>query len=388
MYIKDHPRTHISAASPVKKRYSKASSHFMRYILAGATGLLFLFLVSATGQAQEKSEDLRVSPSESDSFAASQAQNARHHARPANTPAGREARRSELSNMHSSHPAEAPAAPAPAADPAPAVTRYPGDLQNNGGPVVPSMQSYLVYVNLGRRASCSTVTSCWGNPQAFLQDLGQSTFIHVVDQYVGATDSNRYTVSTSGVRVTYPMRDRPLTDNDMLTIVHAVANFLPGTPSGYGNEYHIFLVPGQDECFDSTFTQCYSPDNPNSWIFCAYHGSADFRDIGHVLYSVEPFQNVAGCSSRPGTPNGQIADSTNNVLSHELFETITDPDGTAWWNTLNNSLYMQEIGDECSFVLTTPTAGYFDPADVNLNGNDYVAQPEYNNAAHACTTAP
>ena len=71
------------------------------------------------------------------------------------------------------------------------------------------------------------------------------------------------------------------------------------------------------------------PDNLKSFAFCAYHGGATFRDIGHVLYSVEPFQGVEGCSSRPGAPNGQLADSTNNVLSHETFETITDPDGDA-----------------------------------------------------------
>ena len=37
--------------------------------------------------------------------------------------------------------------------------------------------------------------------------------------------------------------------------------------------------------------------------------------------------------------------------SHETFETITDPDGTAWWNSLDNGLFGQEIGDECSFLL-------------------------------------
>jgi hypothetical protein len=30
---------------------------------------------------------------------------------------------------------------------------------------------------------------------------------------------------------------------------------------------------------------------------------------------------VLGCQVRPGTPNGQWVDSTNDALSHELFET-------------------------------------------------------------------
>jgi hypothetical protein len=82
-----------------------------------------------------------------------------------------------------------------------------------------------------------------------------------------------------------------------------------------------FCPPGTDECFDSSFSVCYSPDNPNTCFFCAYHGSADFSDIGHVLYSVELYQNVPGCSDPPRTPNAQLADSTNDVLSHELLET-------------------------------------------------------------------
>jgi hypothetical protein len=71
-------------------------------------------------------------------------------------------------------------------------------------------------------------------------------------------------------------------------------------------------------------------NSQQTFAFCAYHSSVQFKDIGHVLYGVEPFQDVPGCSVRPGTPNGQLVDSTNNSLSHELFETISDPDGTAW----------------------------------------------------------
>jgi len=252
------------------------------------------------------------------------------------------------------------------------------------------MQQVAIYMNPS--LACSNIANCWGDPEGFLSDLGKSDFIHVVDQYTGSTGENRYTVSNTHVMIHYKPNAAPFTDADMLAVVHAVALVL-GTPNGYSNQFHVFLPPGQDECFGRPITQqqfkvCYSPDDLKTFFFCAYHGSADFSDIGHVLYSVEPFQDAFGCSSRPGTPNGQIADSTNNVLSHELFETITDPDGTAWWNSLNNSLFGQEIGDECSFLLFTPNAVYFDPSDVTLNGKSYVAQPEYNNAQHACTTSP
>ena len=127
------------------------------------------------------------------------------------------------------------------------------------------------------------------------------------------------------------------------------------------------------------------PDNNNTWYFCAYHGAV-YDGAGNIaLYSVEPYQNVSGCNVGPGTPNGQLADSTNNVLSHEEIETITDPFGDAWWNRLNLALHGEEIADECAFLLYTPTDVFWDPSVVRLNHKQYALQPEYSNSQHACT---
>jgi hypothetical protein len=341
--------------------------------------LLFLAAVSA------HSQDLNVSPSEHDRYEASQVQNARRHALPVNARVGSRMRSSESSNRNHGNPAGGYSSRA--------VNRYPADLNNHGGSVVQSLQQYLIYVNLGSNHSCATIASCWGNPHAFLHDLAKSDFVHVLDQYVGRTEDGRYTVSDSPIFVNYPTSSKPLTDADILAIVHAVAVSLRGTPTGYGNLYHVFLMPGQDACFDATYTICYSPDNQSSWYFCAYHSNADFNDIGHVLYTVQPFADVyygsvGGCASRPGTPNGQLTDSTNNILSHETFEAISDPDNTAWWNGTNNGIIGLEMADECVIRISTSTASYVDTPNVSLNGKPYSVQLEYSNSAHACTTAP
>ena len=178
-----------------------------------------------------------------------------------------------------------------------------------------------------------------------------------------------------------------LYDSDIVALVHAVTAGL-GLPTGYGNLYHVFLPPGTDECFAASASpECYSPDNPSTFYFCAYHSSVTFSDVGHTLYSVEPYQNVAGCSVPPGSPNGQLVDSTNSVLSHETFETITDPDGTAWWNGDSNSLYGSEIGDECSFIIFYPTAVYFNPSVWRVGHHTYATQPEYSDEGHVCSTS-
>jgi hypothetical protein len=329
------------------------------------------FVAGPAARAQEQT----ITPSAADHAAAGGAKRSALHPMPANPPAA--VKYAGAANA-AAGAANATAGAASAASPFQSGRiRYPGDLSYQGGAFVDHVQSHALYVN------CKS--SCWGNPEGFLQDLGGSDFIHITDQYVGRYDNNRYTVGGhASIILTLPKV--PLTDLDMLAVVHAVASQTHQT--GYNHIYHVFLPPGIDECFDNTYTTCYSPDNPSTFYFCAYHSSADFSDIGHVLYSVEPYQNVGGCDVAPGSPNGQLVDSTNNVLSHELFESITDPDGTAWWNTASNALYGNEIADECSFIIFPPGAVYFDPSVFNISGKRYAVQPEYNNSSHACTVQP
>jgi hypothetical protein len=261
----------------------------------------------------------------------------------------------------------AKAAAAAATGPKSAVAFYPGDLSYQGGKVLKTAESNNLYVN------CAA--SCWGNPATFLRRLGQSNFIHVTDQYVNDTASDRYTVGAAG-SLSYPTV-APLGDNDLLQIVHAGASALG---SGYEHVFHIFLPKGVDVCFTGT-SECYSPDNPSTFAFCAFHASVNFSDVGHVLYTVEPFQNVPGCAVGRPSPNGVLADSTASVLSHELIETITDPDGDAWWITNDLDLEFAEIGDVCQ----NSTLVY---AVSNLPGRNYEIQPEYSNQAHACVYTP
>jgi hypothetical protein len=172
---------------------------------------------------------------------------------------------------------------------------YPGDLSDpNDGPSVQSAHSHGIYVN------CRP--SCWGTPSDFLNDLDHSEMIHITDAYVSSYGDNRYPVGKGGLLTgTLP---HTLFDADIVAIAHAGASVFG---SGYHHIYHIFLPPGQDVCFTGTPLRCYSPDNPNTFFFCAYHGSVDFADIGHVLFTVEPYQNVNGCQVVEPSPNGPVA---------------------------------------------------------------------------------
>jgi len=243
---------------------------------------------------------------------------------------------------------------------------YPADIDDTGGgPVVVEAVGHPIYVN--------TTPDAVGYPGTLLRDLGKSEMVHIVDQYVGATHDYRYKAGLGGV-VSYSVSGA-LQDADVTAIVHAAAVAFGKT--GYKTVYHVFLAPGQDVCSEGT---CYSPDDPSNFTFCAYHDSIDFTDIGHVIYTLEPFQAVDGCSEGPSSPNGLVVDSTMSTLSHEFFESITDPDGNAWWNRLSFDLNGDEIADTCVIANFDPVA--------KLNGKLYELQAEYSNKYHACSYTP
>lgn len=245
---------------------------------------------------------------------------------------------------------------------------YPADLSNPAhGKVLTSVQSNNVYVN------CAA--SCWGTPATFLAHLAVSDFIHVTDEYAGAMGNNRYTVGIE-TSINNAALPKSLTSNNILQLVHTAAR---AHGSGYDHVYHIFLSSGVDVCTSAKV--CYSPDNTSTFVFCAYHGSVNFQDIGHVLYSAEPYQNVPGCSVAQPSPNGALVDSTSSTLSHELIETITDPDGNAWFAQSSLIEYGAEVGDICE----NPFGKY---GAFSISGKSYAIQTEYSNKYHACAAKP
>lgn len=325
-----------------------------------------------------------------DTTAADEATVVFQHVHPAKTPAGEALKRSQFATpgqRANTNASQNSAAPNFSGFNGNDQNRFPADLTYLGGAVIPFAQSHPIFLLPG--GSCPVAT-CWGDPESFLNDFGASSLSRITDQYVGTRARDRYELGDE-FALSYTPPAVPLTDGTMRAIVHAAVLF--SGESGYEHIFHIFLPPGQDECFTSAATACYSPDNPNSFAFCAYHNSVTFTDVGHVVYTVEPFQNVDGCRVRPGTPNGQLIDSTNSTLSHELIETITDPDGDAWFNFTNTILAGEEIADECDFFViqqTSPTdfAVFGDPTVFRVGKHKYATQPEYNNDDHACGVAP
>jgi hypothetical protein len=258
---------------------------------------------------------------------------------------------------------------------------YPADLSKGTGVTLTSAVNHAVYVNYK-----GTIAANWGNPEAFLRDLFKDKFIHLTDQYTGRTTAGRYSVGESA-SVTYALYGNVLYEHELWAIVHSAAK-AAGFGAGVGHIYHIFLPEGMDTCLDEKL-QCYSPDNFNAWVFCAYHDAIDFgdSDIGVVFFTVEPYEAVNGCAVTQPYANSKLIDSTNSSLSHETFETITDPlVPTGWTNITTFPESGNEVADECQ--PPENSSGNFRVPIFLINGKKYQVQLEYSNIYHACAAQP
>jgi hypothetical protein len=121
--------------------------------------------------------------------------------------------------------------------------------------------------------------------------------------------------------------------------------------------------------------------------FCAYHSTTTFGAAGTALLYAAIMDVFTGpCTGACGT-NPTALENATSVASHELVETVTDPDigldtqnGFAFpagWGDNNNNC--GEIGDICQNG---------DPGDtITVNGRAWIVQRQWSNRQNACVSS-
>jgi hypothetical protein len=160
-------------------------------------------------------------------------------------------------------------------------------------------------------------------------------------------------------------------------VQNEIANVIAanGWSAGPDSLFILMTPDGVGSCFDSSGQQC------SSNYYCGYHNS--FSLAGRpVVYANLPYDaTISGGSCSSGSsPNGNDADSTINIISHEQNEAITDPNGNAWINKAG-----EEIGDLCTWRFGNPRGGNgLDDYNQVINGHHYWLQEEYSNDGSRC----
>ena len=264
-----------------------------------------------------------------------------------------------------------------------------GNLTWHGGPVMHSTNVYSIYwapAGYGYESGYGgSIDNYFRNVAA---DSGKPTNVYaVMAQYSDGAGPALYasSFSTSLTDTSpYPANgcdDSPytsvcITDGQLQAELQSfiAANALP---TGMSTAYFVFLPIDVGTCFDSTSSECSYRQ------FCAYHGWIGTGAPGTVIYANMPYADQPSAGAKcdiESSPNGNQADATINVVSHEHNEMMTDPLGNAWYDSAGD-----EVGDKCAWVFG-PSLGSTQYGGYNqaIGTGKYELQEEWTNLLATC----
>ncbi|HZS30558.1 MAG TPA: hypothetical protein VFA37_04820 [Gaiellaceae bacterium] len=259
-----------------------------------------------------------------------------------------------------------------------------GTLRYHGGPVEHTNKVYAIYwVPSGytMESGYSSVINQFFTDVA--ADSGKSTNVYYTGtQYSDGSGHVQYSSSFAG---SYTDTDALpasgcsdsdtsvcLSDAQLQSEIRTVVSREGWTPSPT-TEFFLFTAKGIGSCSGSScaFTQ-----------YCAYH-SWSGSGSSVLLYANMPYADTVPSACDAGEhPNGNDADATINVTSHEHNETITDEQGNAWYD-----LAGYEDGDKCAWIFGSLSGSAGAEYNQTINGHHYFLQLEYSNQDRGCVAS-
>jgi hypothetical protein len=257
------------------------------------------------------------------------------------------------------------------------------NLSYHGGPVMLTNTTYAIFwgpSNSWDSGYQTLIDRFFGDVQA---DNGKSTNVYASDTqyYNAATTKIAYNSTVGGFRLdtnAYPASgctDQAtaicLTDTQLQAEIKADIS-AAGWSAGPSKLFLIFTPKGVGSCLGSSCAYT---------TFCAYHNW--FTSGGSpVLYANQPYgaagYSVYTCDAGQ-RPNGNTADATINLLSHEHNEAITDGQGTAWFDRRG-----YENGDKCAWNFGSSQGTSGARYNQTINTHRYYLQQEWSNARSGC----
>lgn len=244
----------------------------------------------------------------------------------------------------------------------PSVTGY--GIKYHGGPVMQGTTPvYLIwYGNWGTNTAKTLIP-------AFVNGLSGSAYQNINTTYLDSTGQHvanslsvagQVSVSSSGTYAT------SLSDAAIKTLV---ANNCAALGNCAANAIYAVLT-SQDVTASSGFCTSY----------CGWHthGAINGKDVKYAFVG-NPARCIASCGAQSASsPNGNPgADAMVSILTHEISETLSDPDLNAWYDTAGN-----ENADKCAWKFgTTSTAANGSKYNVVLGGKQWLVQQNWSNVS-------
>jgi hypothetical protein len=240
------------------------------------------------------------------------------------------------------------------------------NLIDHGGEVVPTLKLNVIYWGTGFESTTKSLYT------TFLQGLTSSGYWSINTQYL-----HGHAASNASYGASYSDTSTPpstVSDADLQNEVHKV---LAGGHLPFSSTSLYYVVTPKTVSVCSGGCSCSN--------FCGYHSDYQDSSFGDVLYATIP--SAAACptscgifSGDAGTPNGNVeADEGVSILAHEGEETLTDAQGSAWYDRSGN-----ENADKCAYKYGTTTTSNGAEVNQSWGGKHWLVQMNWSNAIGGC----
>jgi hypothetical protein len=243
-------------------------------------------------------------------------------------------------------------------------------IQYHGGPVMTGQKDvYLIWYGDWTGNKAQSILP------ALVTNLNGSKYFNINTTYTngGGTKVSNAVGLILQVADNYS-KGKSLTDADIVTIVNKsiVPNgLLPLDPNGV-----YFVLTSSDVNETSGFCTSY----------CGWHNHTTISstDVKYAFVG-NGDRCPSACEAQAISPNGNPgADGMTSILSHELEETATDPDLSAWWQNSTG----EENADKCAWKFgsekTLPSGAKY---NMTMGGVHYLIQENWVNAVNTKTGA-
>ena len=235
-------------------------------------------------------------------------------------------------------------------------------ISYHNGPIMTGTPNiyYIWYGNWAGNSATTILTS-------FAQNLGGSSYEHINSTYYdGAGTHVTGLLSYQGAYSVGAYLGTSLSDAQILQVV---SDSVAGSHLAYDADGIYFVLTSSDVTASSGFCTQY----------CGWHNHGNISSGQKVRYSFvgNADRCLASCAAQTTSPNGNPgADGMASIIAHESEETISDPDGTGWYD---NRGY--ENGDKCAWTFgTESTAANGSKYNITLGGAQYLIQQNWVNA--------
>jgi hypothetical protein len=236
-------------------------------------------------------------------------------------------------------------------------TRGGNGISYHGGPVLTGQKNvhYIWYGNWTGNSATTLLTH-------LAQNIGGSAYFNINTTYYNASGTHvSNSVTYAGSTTDNYSQGTSLSDAAVEAVV-ARAN-----PTDSNGIY--FVLTSADVSETSGFCN----------VYCGWHNNAAINglDIKYAFVG-NADRCPSACSAQTTSPNNNVgADAMASLISHELEEAVTDPDGNAWYDSR-----FQENGDKCAWTFGTESnASNGSHYNVTLGGTEYLIQQNWVNAS-------